>query len=234
MTFYKRRRSEAELQEIARTLAKGWTQGDPVAPHLRRTLPIISQMIHGEGVLIADIAQALDFVGIHYRTGPWNVTILKNELWKIKRGKKRQSRRITKPSNTILNGTPATPPHQINARSTESRHRASGGGRPAVAPPRPAAPAAAAATPPPPAPPARPAWAASVGHGDPRDISHPSPPEPDHDRPANPVLTQNGDPIEPKTPADDRPLVGLYGAPRPKRLSRLRSVFDPPETETED
>jgi len=69
VAFFKRRRTEAELRDIAKALRKGWTPGDPIASHLRRALPAINQMVHDQGVLIADIGRALDLAGIHYSTG---------------------------------------------------------------------------------------------------------------------------------------------------------------------
>ena len=62
-------------------LRKAWVAGDPVQVYLRQALPVIDQMIHFEGVHLADVVRALNAIGITYQGGrEWSPHLLSVKL----------------------------------------------------------------------------------------------------------------------------------------------------------
>jgi len=62
-------------------LRKAWVAGDPVQVYLRQALPVIDQMIHFEGVHLADVVRALNAIGIAYQGGrEWSPHLLSVKL----------------------------------------------------------------------------------------------------------------------------------------------------------
>jgi len=62
-------------------LRKEWVAGDPVQVYLRQALPVIDQMIHFEGVHLADVVRALNAIGITYQGGrEWSPHLLSVKL----------------------------------------------------------------------------------------------------------------------------------------------------------
>ena len=68
----KRKRTDAELNDLARVLGADWTQGDTVQTWIHKhegKTRALSRMVE-EGWLWQDIGRAMHLAGITYRTGP--------------------------------------------------------------------------------------------------------------------------------------------------------------------
>ena len=81
MNIAKRRRTSAEFALMCDRLRKKWVAGDPVQVYLRQTLPVMDQLIHFEGVHLADVVRALNAIGITYQGGrEWSPHLLSVKL----------------------------------------------------------------------------------------------------------------------------------------------------------
>ncbi len=121
---------------IATQLGEGWVSGDPVAPFLRKKLPLIEAMIHENQISLRDIARALVDVGITYRTGnPWTEDNLQKELTRARsvlrqsgrredsKTRRRSVQRIKKNRSPV--GQSAQPTQAVNSRSTSQKSASS-------------------------------------------------------------------------------------------------------------
>jgi len=81
MNIAKRRRTSTEFALICDRIRKGWVAGDPVQVYLRQAFPVIDQMIHFEGIHLADVVRALNAIGITYQGGrEWSPHLLSVKL----------------------------------------------------------------------------------------------------------------------------------------------------------